>query len=337
MPGDDSDDSGADGTEEPRASRQPVPFPEVRPKALAVLRHLHAVVVEHGRFPRRSDLLLDVDAEDEDLQELAEVGAILGVSPQSYPDGTWDKATVVLTRNGARLLGSDIAVAELAHATAVFDALFDRYREVRKDDWWSFDALVQATGLSPAKAATGFVLLLADASHPGHQRLDPVFGYPQEFVVDLALVKAKPKWEFGVYELLTWPQYYRAEHAFAAAEGASVDAPEGPLESEFEKRPEPPELAPDRRGAGKGGRLSTTKLLEPYRETYVKRWRAGDFATAKEARIELHALINREGDHVYEKGDRGFKEFSDLVNQTKGWFKPEHRGVDARKTPSDKR
>lgn len=323
----------------PRVSRRPVPFPEVRPKAREVLRHIHAVVTQHGRFPKRSDLLLDVDAEDEELQELAELGAIRGVSPHSYPDGTWDQATVVMTRNGARLLGHDVAAVELSHARAVYDALFQRYREVRRDHWWSFDALVEATGLSPVQVAIGFVLLLADVSHPGHRQLDPLLGYPSEFPVDLALVKAKPKWELDVYELLTRPQYYRAEQAFAAAEG-SMDVSEGSVEPDPlgapAKKPEPPELPPNRSGDGKGGRLSTEKLAELHREETLRRWRAGDFKRVKDARLYLHKLINREGDHVYEKGDAGYKEYSDLVGRTKNWFLPEERGMDAPKTPSDK-
>ena len=247
----------------------------------------------------------------------------------------------MLTRNGVRLLGSDVVAAELHHARAVYGALLRRYREVRQDHWWSFEALSQATGLTRVQAAIGFVLLLADVNHPGRGQLDPLLGYPREFAVDLALVKAKPKWELDVYELLTPHQYHRLqwEQATAAAEKATREVPEGAPTSAPSGEPTKPEpkLPPDRRGAGKRRRLSAKDLVAPLREEFRRRWRLGEFDTAKEGHLAVQKRINREGDFVYEEGDAGYKKYDNIRARTSDWFPKEEKGADARPTPSDKR
>lgn len=86
-------------------------------------------------------------------------------------------------------------------------------------------------------------------------------------------------------------------------------------------------LEPGRRGRGKGGRLSTEKLVALFKEQICREWEEGKYPTKKAARLALQALVNRENGRELAEDDPGYKTLKDIELRTRDWFPMETKGI----------
>lgn len=284
-----------------------------------------------GQFPTFQDLALEDALDIRVSEELESLGAIAWLAPPIGPYHDIARRTLVLTRNAVRLLREDRAARELAAVAAVRDEIVARFRRARQPQWTSLEELARAIGQTRESCAVALVLYLADPLNRHH--LSPYGGCPHEIEIDFTLASTNLSVATSELELLTSAQSYALRAETQATAGPDhVDKPDAAGSMQVSRvSPEP-----GRRGRGKGGRLSTTELLAPYESEYKRRWELGEFATATEARKQLQAVINREGDRVLVAGDDGFKNSADIRLRTRTWFPRARRGCRATKPDNDR-
>jgi hypothetical protein len=296
----------------------------------ALLDRAHAT----GRFPTVQELAFDDALDTFGLDELETLGAVLCVPPPIGPYDERARMTIVLTRNAVRLLPPERAAQEIDAVLTVRAAFEARYRVAGQPRWLTLEMLAIMVRLTKEATAVALVLLLADQRSPNVRQLSPYGGCPHEILVDFELAAADPSPSTSQLEPLTWAQSYASRAAQVPTAASPDDVGPGYTVASETVHAVAPE--PGRRGRGKGGRLSTAELLAPHAEVFRRRWELGEFAAAIDARKELQALVNREGDRALVEGDDGFKDIEDIRLRTSTWFPRDRRGCRAaRPTTAD--
>jgi hypothetical protein len=276
--------------------------PEIRLRIREFVAMLLDIARDRGRFPRVGEFVAASGCDLSEIVTASKAGVLCCVQrPSAWADDS--QRVIALTRNALRLLDTPESLATLAVGESLNEALRCEYRTRMHPAWISDDELAAIVGTCVRHIAAPLVVLLADELRGYARRLDPFRGCPADLWLDSEFASMTADWSVGTWEPLTLAQ----EHATVPAGDASA-------------APACQDLPAERRGRGRGGRLSTAELLRPHEAEFRRRWVAREFASRRVAVAALQPLVNREGARELQAGEPGYKSENDIRLRTRGWF-----------------